>query len=103
MSNENETNVVHADVNSAVEASVESTVAEAVSVAVAPSAVKVVGRPGRPRVPGSNLSRARAEFERNPNRPRAEIIKAFVEGLGIPKPTANTYYQTLSASLKRKA
>lgn len=86
-------NVVRENVNSAVES--------IVSVASPAPAVKVRGRPGRPRVAGSNLSRARAEFESNPNRPRAEIIKAFTEVLGIPKPTANTYYQVLKTSIRR--
>lgn len=90
-------NTVHAD-SAAV---VADTVADASNVAAEASVAtvkakepKVKGNPGRPRVVGSALSRARAIYVANPSAARADIVAKFIAD-GISKPIANTYYHLL--------
>lgn len=90
--------------------SVEDTTSAAVASAStsaasnAPATVAGAKRPGRPRKIDSGLNICRGLYEKNPNAPRAELVKQFIAA-GVATDTANTYYHVVhnAATGKTKA
>lgn len=92
--------VVHADTSAVVEGAVTEATNTAAEATPTVKPAKVKGVPGRPRVAGSALSRARSIYAANPTAARADIVAKFVAD-GISKPIANTYFHLIQKSNKR--